>query len=100
MSEEEINIHLRNTFHDPTKDQELGPNEMLIDQESPNQEFNIGIPTWKELQAVVSVKKCIIAWTWWSSLYCKQALYWNPQISLKIVKSNMKERQNSRANGI
>ena len=57
MYEEEIDIYLQNSFCDPTKDQEFGSNEMLIDQEPPNQEFNIGTLIWKELQEAVRASR-------------------------------------------
>ena len=54
---EEIDHHLRNTYHDAAREEDLGPYRPLIDPPEPTMYFNNKEPSWKEVQEVVKAAR-------------------------------------------
>lgn len=52
-SKEEIDLHLRNTYSDPSRQDELGQCDILVDPPPPNKDFDTREPLLKEVQEVV-----------------------------------------------
>lgn len=92
---EEMTIYLLNTYCDLERNQELGPNDLLITQKPPKHELNTWTLTWKELQEVVRASRSVSS-PGLSPLHCIETMYRNTSISVKIVKSDLEKRQNCR----
>ena len=56
-SEDVMNNHLKSTFSDKTREQDLGPCENLIDPPKPSKDFVIREPTLKEVKTVVQTAR-------------------------------------------
>ena len=54
---EEINAYLHETFSDPERDLDLGSNGTLISPKSPDVDFDLKAPTFKEVQEVVKAAR-------------------------------------------
>ncbi|KAL7891878.1 hypothetical protein AOLI_G00013540 [Acnodon oligacanthus] len=52
-SKAKIDCHLRDTFCDRSRDQDLGPCQHLIDPPAPTLDFDGKEPSWKEIQEVI-----------------------------------------------